>query len=52
MDSKHDLDVNEANYLSLGLLVNYLSKGCERCSTRNILVIPSTHIPQKLDPTL
>ncbi|MFQ6652779.1 hypothetical protein Gotur_024481, partial [Gossypium turneri] len=24
----HDLDVNEANYLSLGLLVNYLSKDC------------------------
>ncbi|KAG4162170.1 hypothetical protein ERO13_D01G101865v2, partial [Gossypium hirsutum] len=48
----HDLDVNEANYLSLGLLVNYLSKDCERCSTRNILVIASTHIPQKVDPTL
>ena len=45
----HDLDVNEANYLSLGLLVNYLSKDCERCSTRNILVIASTHIPQKVD---
>ncbi|MBA0820017.1 hypothetical protein Gohar_028397, partial [Gossypium harknessii] len=26
-----------ANYLSLGLLVNYLYKDCERCSTRNIL---------------
>ncbi|KAL1178626.1 hypothetical protein V6Z11_A03G108200 [Gossypium hirsutum] len=48
----HDLDVNEANYLSLDLLVNYLSKDCERCSTRNILVIASTHIPQKVDPTL
>ncbi|PPS14214.1 hypothetical protein GOBAR_AA06379 [Gossypium barbadense] len=48
----HDLDVNEANYLSLSLLVNYLSKDCERCSTRNILVIASTHIPQKVDPTL
>nr|UVF34231.1 Ycf2 protein [Abelmoschus esculentus]UVF34248.1 Ycf2 protein [Abelmoschus esculentus] len=48
----HDLDVNEANYLSLGLLVNYLSKDCERCSTRNILVIASTHIPQKVDPAL
>ncbi|KAK8317358.1 hypothetical protein V6Z11_A13G102600 [Gossypium hirsutum] len=48
----HDLDVNEANYLSLGLLVNYLSKDCERCSTRNILVIASTHIPQNVDPTL
>ncbi|KAK8596848.1 hypothetical protein V6N12_065327 [Hibiscus sabdariffa] len=48
----HDLDVNEANYLSLGLLVNYLSKDCERCSTRNILVIDSTHIPQKVDHAL
>nr|UEN68038.1 hypothetical chloroplast RF21 [Kosteletzkya pentacarpos]UEN68039.1 hypothetical chloroplast RF21 [Kosteletzkya pentacarpos] len=48
----HDLDVNEANYLSLGLLVNYLSKDCERCSTRNILVIASTHIPKKVDPAL
>nr|YP_010282652.1 hypothetical chloroplast RF21 [Elatostema stewardii]YP_010282671.1 hypothetical chloroplast RF21 [Elatostema stewardii]UHM25403.1 hypothetical chloroplast RF21 [Elatostema stewardii]UHM25422.1 hypothetical chloroplast RF21 [Elatostema stewardii] len=48
----HDLDVNESNYLSLGLVVNYLSRGCERCSTRNILVIASTHIPQKVDPAL
>nr|YP_010640206.1 hypothetical chloroplast RF21 [Saxifraga lychnitis]YP_010640223.1 hypothetical chloroplast RF21 [Saxifraga lychnitis]WBQ53103.1 hypothetical chloroplast RF21 [Saxifraga lychnitis]WBQ53120.1 hypothetical chloroplast RF21 [Saxifraga lychnitis] len=48
----HDLDVNESNYLSLGLLVNYLSGDCERCSTRNILVIASTHIPQKVDPAL
>nr|YP_009661882.1 Ycf2 [Mimosa pudica]YP_009661900.1 Ycf2 [Mimosa pudica]QCT83227.1 Ycf2 [Mimosa pudica]QCT83245.1 Ycf2 [Mimosa pudica] len=48
----HDLDVNESNYLSLGLLVNYLSSDCERCSTRNILVIASTHIPQKVDPAL
>ncbi|KAL8471335.1 hypothetical protein ACS0TY_028843 [Phlomoides rotata] len=45
----HDLDVNESNYLSLDLLVNHLSK---RCSTRNILVITSTHIPQKMDPAL
>nr|WIW75659.1 hypothetical protein RF2 [Hygrophila sp.] len=45
----HDLDVNESNYLSLGLFVNHLS---ERCSTRNILVIASTHIPQKVDPAL
>ncbi|MBA0754202.1 hypothetical protein Gogos_021366 [Gossypium gossypioides] len=43
----HDLNVNEANYLSLSLLVNYLSKDRERCSTRNILVIASNHIPQK-----
>nr|USG53786.1 hypothetical protein RF2 [Nanocnide lobata]USG53803.1 hypothetical protein RF2 [Nanocnide lobata] len=48
----HDLDVNESNYLFLGLLVNYLSRDCERCSTRNILVIASTHIPQKVDPAL
>uniref|UniRef100_A0AAU7YST6 Protein Ycf2 n=1 Tax=Durio graveolens TaxID=140963 RepID=A0AAU7YST6_9ROSI len=48
----HDLDMNEANDLSLGLLVNYLSKDCERCSTRNILVIASTHIPRKVDPAL
>nr|YP_009568204.1 hypothetical protein RF2 [Sesuvium portulacastrum]YP_009568221.1 hypothetical protein RF2 [Sesuvium portulacastrum]QBE85991.1 hypothetical protein RF2 [Sesuvium portulacastrum]QBE85992.1 hypothetical protein RF2 [Sesuvium portulacastrum]UJJ81973.1 Ycf2 [Sesuvium portulacastrum]UJJ81990.1 Ycf2 [Sesuvium portulacastrum] len=48
----HDLDVNKSNYLSLGLLVNYLSRDCERWSTRNILVIASTHIPQKVDPAL
>ncbi|KAM6570986.1 hypothetical protein CsatA_015066 [Cannabis sativa] len=48
----HDLDVNDSNYLSLGLLLNYLSRDCERCSTRNILVIASTHIPQKVDPAL
>nr|YP_009477089.1 hypothetical chloroplast RF21 [Adenocalymma nodosum]YP_009477106.1 hypothetical chloroplast RF21 [Adenocalymma nodosum]AVM81563.1 hypothetical chloroplast RF21 [Adenocalymma nodosum]AVM81564.1 hypothetical chloroplast RF21 [Adenocalymma nodosum] len=45
----HELDLYEANDLSLGLLVNHLS---ERCSTRNILVIASTHIPQKVDPAL
>nr|YP_010987236.1 hypothetical protein RF2 [Krascheninnikovia ceratoides]YP_010987254.1 hypothetical protein RF2 [Krascheninnikovia ceratoides]WOL38652.1 hypothetical protein RF2 [Krascheninnikovia ceratoides]WOL38653.1 hypothetical protein RF2 [Krascheninnikovia ceratoides] len=48
----HDLDVNEPNYLSLGLFVNYLSGDCESGSTRNILVIASTHIPRKVDPTL
>ncbi|KAK9081061.1 hypothetical protein Scep_031056 [Stephania cephalantha] len=46
----HDLSVNESNYLPLGLLANYLSRDCERCSTRNILVIASTHIPQKWIP--
>nr|AVM84624.1 hypothetical chloroplast RF21 [Sampaiella trichoclada]AVM84625.1 hypothetical chloroplast RF21 [Sampaiella trichoclada] len=45
----HDLNMNESNDLSLGILVNHLS---ERCSTRNILVIASTHIPQKVDPAL
>ncbi|MCD9645248.1 hypothetical protein HAX54_034021 [Datura stramonium] len=44
--------MNESNDLSLGLLVNHLSRDCERCSTRNILVIASTHIPQKVDPAL
>nr|AUD56529.1 Ycf2 [Cabomba caroliniana] len=48
----HDLSVNESNYLSLGLLVNHLPRDCERSSTRNILVIASTHIPQKVDPAL
>nr|AEX93964.1 hypothetical chloroplast RF21 [Aloe vera] len=48
----HDLYVNESNYLSLGLLENYLSRDCERCSTRNILVIASTHLPKKVDPAL
>nr|AHA12882.1 hypothetical chloroplast RF21 [Maranta leuconeura]AHA12900.1 hypothetical chloroplast RF21 [Maranta leuconeura] len=48
----HDLNWNESNYLSLGLVENYLSRDCERCSTRNILVIASTHIPQKVDPAL
>ncbi|KAH0854204.1 hypothetical protein HID58_090124 [Brassica napus] len=37
----------DSNYLALGLLVNSLSRDCERCSTRNSLVIASTHIPQK-----
>ncbi|KAK4716631.1 hypothetical protein R3W88_014969 [Solanum pinnatisectum] len=48
----HDLNVNKSNDLSLGRLVNHLSRDCERCSTRNILVIASTHIPQKVDPAL
>nr|YP_010690634.1 Ycf2 protein [Cartonema parviflorum]YP_010690651.1 Ycf2 protein [Cartonema parviflorum]WBU14345.1 Ycf2 protein [Cartonema parviflorum]WBU14362.1 Ycf2 protein [Cartonema parviflorum] len=48
----HDLYVNESNYLSLGLLENYLSRDCERYSTKKILVIASTHIPQKVDPAL
>nr|UZC31290.1 hypothetical protein RF2 [Medicago constricta] len=48
----HDLDGNESNDLSLGLLVNSLSRDSEKSSTRNILVIASTHIPQKVDPAL
>nr|USZ79669.1 hypothetical chloroplast RF21 [Nyctocalos pinnatum]USZ79689.1 hypothetical chloroplast RF21 [Nyctocalos pinnatum] len=45
----HDLNRNDSNDLSLGLLVNHLS---ERCFTRNLIVIASTHIPQKVDPAL
>nr|QXE39984.1 Ycf2 [Nanhaia speciosa] len=48
----HDLNLNESNDLSPGLLVNYLSRDYERSSTRNIFVIASTHIPKKVDPTL
>nr|YP_010290330.1 hypothetical protein RF2 [Anarthria humilis]YP_010290353.1 hypothetical protein RF2 [Anarthria humilis]YP_010290379.1 hypothetical protein RF2 [Anarthria humilis]ULQ64096.1 hypothetical protein RF2 [Anarthria humilis]ULQ64119.1 hypothetical protein RF2 [Anarthria humilis]ULQ64146.1 hypothetical protein RF2 [Anarthria humilis] len=48
----HDLYAHESNYLSLGLLENSLSRDCERCSTSNNLVIASTHIPQKVDPSL
>ncbi|KAL4356124.1 hypothetical protein AHAS_Ahas09G0055300 [Arachis hypogaea] len=46
------MNVNESNYLSLDLLVNYLFSNYERCSTKNILVIVSTHILQKVDPAL
>ncbi|KAL8198037.1 hypothetical protein R6Q57_029791 [Mikania cordata] len=49
MPNIHDLDVIESNYFSLGLLVNLLSRDYE---TRNILVISSNHIPQKVDPAL
>nr|YP_011032047.1 hypothetical chloroplast RF2 [Diervilla lonicera]YP_011032064.1 hypothetical chloroplast RF2 [Diervilla lonicera]WRH31194.1 hypothetical chloroplast RF2 [Diervilla lonicera]WRH31211.1 hypothetical chloroplast RF2 [Diervilla lonicera] len=52
MPNIHDLRVKESDCLSFGLLVNHLSGDCERCSTRNILVIASTHIPQKVDPAV
>ncbi|KAL6496105.1 Protein Ycf2 [Orobanche hederae] len=42
----HDLTVNELKYLSFGLFLS------ERCSTRNIIVIASTHIPHQVDPSL
>nr|YP_009145304.1 ycf2 [Trillium decumbens]YP_009145321.1 ycf2 [Trillium decumbens]AKK32184.1 ycf2 [Trillium decumbens]AKK32201.1 ycf2 [Trillium decumbens] len=50
----HDLYVNESdsNPFSLGLLEHYLSGDCDSSSTRNLLVIASTHIPQKVDPAL
>lgn len=50
----HDLDLNELKYLSLHLEESSLcnSKDRERCFTRNIIVIASTHIPRKVDPGL
>nr|YP_009926718.1 hypothetical protein RF2 [Lophopyxis maingayi]QNK05010.1 hypothetical protein RF2 [Lophopyxis maingayi] len=56
----HEIDPNKNNYLSFGLLVNYLSGDCERSSmvdsegysTGNTLVFASTHIPQKVHPAL
>ncbi|KAL6578990.1 Protein Ycf2 [Orobanche minor] len=42
----HDLTVNELKYLSFGIFLS------ERCSTRNIIVIASTHIPHQVDPSL
>lgn len=45
----HDLDVNKLIYLSFDLLVNNLFRNCERCCTRNILVIASTYISKKVN---
>jgi hypothetical protein len=50
ISSIYDVDVNELNYLFLSLLVNYLSRDCERHFIRNILIIASTHMLQKVDP--
>nr|QTI91396.1 Ycf2 [Ferocactus setispinus] len=46
----HDLRLTRSNYLSHSLLVKYISENCERSSTN--LVIASTDIPQKVDPSL
>ena len=48
----HDLDVNESNYLSLNILVTYLFRDYERCSTKSILVNALTHNPQKVNLAL
>nr|YP_009436463.1 hypothetical chloroplast RF2 [Cyphia crenata]YP_009436486.1 hypothetical chloroplast RF2 [Cyphia crenata]ATG26738.1 hypothetical chloroplast RF2 [Cyphia crenata]ATG26763.1 hypothetical chloroplast RF2 [Cyphia crenata] len=48
----HELDLTDSEFFSLGLLVNLLSWDFERSSTRNSLVIASTHIPQKMHPSL
>ncbi|KAL6584139.1 hypothetical protein OROMI_003428 [Orobanche minor] len=42
----HDMTVNELKYLSFGIFLS------ERCSTRNIIVIASTHITHHVDPSL
>nr|YP_010406451.1 Ycf2 [Cymbaria daurica]YP_010406464.1 Ycf2 [Cymbaria daurica]URC16252.1 Ycf2 [Cymbaria daurica]URC16265.1 Ycf2 [Cymbaria daurica] len=42
----HDLGLEESEDLSLGVFANHLS------STRNILILASTHIPEKVDPGL
>nr|YP_010997014.1 hypothetical chloroplast RF2 [Plumbago zeylanica]WPJ72713.1 hypothetical chloroplast RF2 [Plumbago zeylanica] len=46
----HDLYM--FNVESLAFFLNYLSRDCERRSTRNILVIASTYLPHKVDPAL
>nr|YP_010290906.1 hypothetical protein RF2 [Gahnia tristis]YP_010290929.1 hypothetical protein RF2 [Gahnia tristis]ULQ66064.1 hypothetical protein RF2 [Gahnia tristis]ULQ66087.1 hypothetical protein RF2 [Gahnia tristis] len=50
----HGLDRNELRYLSFHLEESSLSnsKDRERCFTRNIIVIASTHIPREVDPAL
>nr|YP_009435267.1 hypothetical chloroplast RF2 [Lobelia malowensis]YP_009435290.1 hypothetical chloroplast RF2 [Lobelia malowensis]ATG25268.1 hypothetical chloroplast RF2 [Lobelia malowensis]ATG25293.1 hypothetical chloroplast RF2 [Lobelia malowensis] len=48
----HELPFRESGALSAGLLVNLFSWDCERSSTRNNLVIASTHIPRKMHPSL
>nr|YP_009434996.1 hypothetical chloroplast RF2 [Lobelia holstii]YP_009435021.1 hypothetical chloroplast RF2 [Lobelia holstii]ATG24997.1 hypothetical chloroplast RF2 [Lobelia holstii]ATG25024.1 hypothetical chloroplast RF2 [Lobelia holstii] len=48
----HELPFRESGSLSAGLLVNLFSWDCERSSTRNNLVIASTHIPRKMHPSL
>nr|YP_009758329.1 hypothetical chloroplast RF21 [Vavilovia formosa]QIN90136.1 hypothetical chloroplast RF21 [Vavilovia formosa] len=48
----HDLDRNESNDLSLGILVNSLSRDSGEGSTSNNLIIASTHLPKKVDPSL
>nr|YP_005352751.1 hypothetical chloroplast RF2 [Ginkgo biloba]AEX99049.1 hypothetical chloroplast RF2 [Ginkgo biloba] len=46
----HELNVNHLTHFFLSLLVNHLSRDDEKYSTRNILVIASTHITKKVDP--
>nr|YP_009141305.1 hypothetical chloroplast RF21 [Lathyrus inconspicuus]AIL55831.1 hypothetical chloroplast RF21 [Lathyrus inconspicuus] len=48
----HDLDRKESDDLSLGILVNSLSTDSKKGFTNNNLVIASTHLPKKVDPSL
>nr|YP_009414771.1 hypothetical chloroplast RF2 [Platycodon grandiflorus]YP_009414796.1 hypothetical chloroplast RF2 [Platycodon grandiflorus]ARR27774.1 hypothetical chloroplast RF2 [Platycodon grandiflorus]ARR27789.1 hypothetical chloroplast RF2 [Platycodon grandiflorus]UBK12175.1 hypothetical chloroplast RF2 [Platycodon grandiflorus]UBK12200.1 hypothetical chloroplast RF2 [Platycodon grandiflorus]UXO94473.1 hypothetical chloroplast RF2 [Platycodon grandiflorus] len=47
----HEVELN-STFFYLGLLVHLLSWDSENSSTRNSLVIASTHLPQKMDPSL
>nr|YP_010392510.1 hypothetical protein RF2 [Canarina eminii]YP_010392533.1 hypothetical protein RF2 [Canarina eminii]UPX08119.1 hypothetical protein RF2 [Canarina eminii]UPX08142.1 hypothetical protein RF2 [Canarina eminii] len=47
----HEVKLNSTLFY-LGLLVHLLSWDSENSSTRNSLVIASTHLPQKMDPSV
>nr|YP_010392347.1 NADH dehydrogenase subunit 2 [Campanula pallida]UPX07956.1 NADH dehydrogenase subunit 2 [Campanula pallida] len=48
----HELDFSDSDFFSIGLLAHLLSWDCERSSSSNNLVIASTHMPQKMQPSL
>nr|YP_010158649.1 Ycf2 protein [Campanula zangezura]QRG30855.1 Ycf2 protein [Campanula zangezura] len=48
----HELDFSDSDFFSIGLLSHLLSWDCERSSSSNNLVIASTHMPQKMQPSL
>nr|QII91330.1 Ycf2 protein [Gastrodia elata] len=50
----HNLQISEFNYFSLGIgiLDNYLFEDFDRSYIGKIIVLASTHIPQKVDPAL
>nr|YP_009436360.1 hypothetical chloroplast RF2 [Cyphia belfastica]YP_009436385.1 hypothetical chloroplast RF2 [Cyphia belfastica]ATG26538.1 hypothetical chloroplast RF2 [Cyphia belfastica]ATG26563.1 hypothetical chloroplast RF2 [Cyphia belfastica] len=48
----HELNLMDSEFFSVGLLANLLSWDFERSPTRNSLVIASTHMPQKMHPSL
>ncbi|KAK3022411.1 hypothetical protein RJ639_045182 [Escallonia herrerae] len=52
-DANNDIDQRSGLWQWCGVVGNDGgAEDCERCSTRNILVIASTHIYQKVDPAL